>query len=182
MFGKPAMLRPRSGADNKILAEAFRLLKQPSTSIEHVCVLTDLFSEPDSNDWHSSNDGVWIFLGSRVDGVVGSNNECQIKVLDLWVHLVHLVHNVIRNSRLGQKHVQLARHTSLQHTAHTLATDVLKHFHLCEKTRFQDAFHFRFEYCNNIPWPVSNFPHSSIHMYPVATCLLTAIFQVNSES
>lgn len=79
----------------------------------------DLFSKPDSNDWHASNDGVWIILRSRVDSVVGSNNKSQVKVLDLWVHLVHLMNNVVRNSCLGQKHVQLARHTSLHHSTHT---------------------------------------------------------------
>ena len=78
-------------------------------------ILTDLFCEPDSNDWHSSNDRVWIFLSGRVDCVIGSNNKCQVEVQNFRVHFIHLMHNVIRNSCFGQKNVQLARHTTLYH-------------------------------------------------------------------
>ena len=41
----------------------------------------DLLGQPHFQDGHSCDDGIGIFLGSRVDGVIGTDNEHQVGFL-----------------------------------------------------------------------------------------------------
>ncbi len=41
----------------------------------------DLLGQPDFQNGHASDDGIGIFLGGAVDGVVGANNKDQVGFL-----------------------------------------------------------------------------------------------------
>mmetsp|Transcript_10925 Transcript_10925/g.20045 ORF Transcript_10925/g.20045 Transcript_10925/m.20045 type:complete len:461 (+) Transcript_10925:378-1760(+) len=72
----------------------------------------DVARFPDLNDRHTGDSAVWIIFRCAVDSVVGSNNHSDIGVRHLVVDLLHLEHDIIWDSSLCKKHVQLARHTS----------------------------------------------------------------------
>ena len=73
---------------------------------------SNLFRQPDPNDRHARDDGIGVLLGSRVDGVVGTDDEGEVDVVDLRVDFVHLVHDVVRHSGFGQQNVQLSWHSA----------------------------------------------------------------------
>mmetsp|Transcript_21690 Transcript_21690/g.63392 ORF Transcript_21690/g.63392 Transcript_21690/m.63392 type:complete len:536 (+) Transcript_21690:104-1711(+) len=59
---------------------------------------------------HACDDRVGVLDGGRVDGVVGTDDEADVGVLEVVVDLLHLEHDVVRHARLGEQHVELARH------------------------------------------------------------------------
>ena len=71
---------------------------------EHWCV---------PEDRHASNDGVGVVLCSRVDGIVSSDDQGQVTVVEVVINLLHLQHYnrmlkslillVTRNTRTNRK-------------------------------------------------------------------------------
>ena len=52
--------------------------------------------------------GVGVIFRSRVDSVVGSDDESKFCVGEVVVDLIHLQDNVIRNSSLSKLNIQLS--------------------------------------------------------------------------
>mmetsp|Transcript_467 Transcript_467/g.1331 ORF Transcript_467/g.1331 Transcript_467/m.1331 type:complete len:493 (-) Transcript_467:1867-3345(-) len=67
---------------------------------------------PDLEHRHASNGRAWVLKSSRVDSVVGANDEDHVSVLEIVVDLLHLEDNVVWDSSLGEENVQLTRHPS----------------------------------------------------------------------
>mmetsp|Transcript_7123 Transcript_7123/g.16243 ORF Transcript_7123/g.16243 Transcript_7123/m.16243 type:complete len:296 (-) Transcript_7123:2128-3015(-) len=67
---------------------------------------------PHLNDGHARQLRVGILNRVGVDGVVRSHDERCVKAAHLIVDLLHLEHDVVRNTRLRQEHVQLSGHSA----------------------------------------------------------------------
>mmetsp|Transcript_64157 Transcript_64157/g.106061 ORF Transcript_64157/g.106061 Transcript_64157/m.106061 type:complete len:216 (-) Transcript_64157:2486-3133(-) len=71
-----------------------------------------LLGEPDLQHGHPGNGRVGVVLCRAVDRVVGADDQRHVCSLELVVDLVHFEHDVVRDIRLRQQHVQLPRHAS----------------------------------------------------------------------
>mmetsp|Transcript_37577 Transcript_37577/g.58695 ORF Transcript_37577/g.58695 Transcript_37577/m.58695 type:complete len:982 (-) Transcript_37577:453-3398(-) len=67
---------------------------------------------PYLNDGHAGDGRVGVLLGRRVDGVVGADDQRDVRLVDVLVDLLHLLHDVVGHARLRQQHVQLPRHAA----------------------------------------------------------------------
>merc|ERR1719402_1287869 len=65
---------------------------------------------PHPEHWHAGDEAVGVVFSCRVDSVVGSDHQGEVGVGEVVVQLVHLQHNVVRDTGLGQQHVQLPGH------------------------------------------------------------------------
>mmetsp|Transcript_6580 Transcript_6580/g.12392 ORF Transcript_6580/g.12392 Transcript_6580/m.12392 type:complete len:378 (+) Transcript_6580:537-1670(+) len=66
---------------------------------------------PHMKDGHASKSTVGIVNGIRVDDIVGTQDQRNVALLEVVVDLVHLQHDIVGDTSLSQKHVQLTRHT-----------------------------------------------------------------------
>mmetsp|Transcript_20826 Transcript_20826/g.67442 ORF Transcript_20826/g.67442 Transcript_20826/m.67442 type:complete len:892 (+) Transcript_20826:7-2682(+) len=67
---------------------------------------------PDADDGHAGELAVRVFLGGGIHGVVGADDERDVKLVDGGVHLLHLLDDVVRHARLGEEDVELAGHAA----------------------------------------------------------------------
>ena len=63
-------------------------------------LVTHLLRIPYSENRHAGYDAVGVFLGSRVDGIVGSDYQHKVSLWEVIVDLLHLQHHVIRHTSL----------------------------------------------------------------------------------
>ena len=75
-------------------------------------ILTFLAGLPHPEDGHSCDDGVGVVLRSRVDCIVGADDENEVGVVEVVVDLVHLEDDVVGDARLSQEDVELAGHAA----------------------------------------------------------------------
>ena len=75
-------------------------------------LLTHLAGLPHPEDGHACDDGVGVVFRGRVDGVVGADYEDEVGVIEVVVDFVHLEDDVVWDSSLSQKDVELAWHTA----------------------------------------------------------------------
>mmetsp|Transcript_24553 Transcript_24553/g.75848 ORF Transcript_24553/g.75848 Transcript_24553/m.75848 type:complete len:336 (-) Transcript_24553:503-1510(-) len=67
---------------------------------------------PDLDHRHTGDDGVGVLDGGGVDGIVGADDEGDVRVREVVVDLVHFVDDVVGDAGFGEEDVQLARHPS----------------------------------------------------------------------
>merc|ERR1719494_1035756 len=60
----------------------------------------------------SSTTSYGIFLSSRIDSIIGTNDKHKVGVREVVIQFVHFKHNIIWDPRLSKQHVQLSRHTT----------------------------------------------------------------------
>ena len=63
---------------------------------------------PHLQDRHARDRGARLVQGSRVDSVVGPDDEDDVGLGEVGVDLVHLEHDVVRHPSLGEQHVHVA--------------------------------------------------------------------------
>mmetsp|Transcript_4605 Transcript_4605/g.7002 ORF Transcript_4605/g.7002 Transcript_4605/m.7002 type:complete len:334 (+) Transcript_4605:83-1084(+) len=71
-----------------------------------------LLGIPHTKHGHASNLRVGIVLGGRVDSVVCSNHKGDVCLLEIVINFLQFFNNAVIYSSLGEKNIQLARHTS----------------------------------------------------------------------
>src|SRR5262249_62262710 len=67
---------------------------------------------PDLQHRHGGNRAGRVFLGGRIDDVVGADDHRDVGIREIVVHLVHLEHDVVGDLGLGEQHVHVAGHAA----------------------------------------------------------------------
>mmetsp|Transcript_39694 Transcript_39694/g.112620 ORF Transcript_39694/g.112620 Transcript_39694/m.112620 type:complete len:245 (-) Transcript_39694:1089-1823(-) len=64
------------------------------------------------DDWHSGQGRGGVLHSGTVYSIIGAHHQAHIETGHLVVNLLHLQHDVVRDTGLGEKHVELPGHTS----------------------------------------------------------------------
>merc|ERR1719494_1407344 len=60
----------------------------------------------------SSTTSYGIFLSSRIDSIIGTDDKHKVGVREVIIQFVHFKYNIIWDPRLSKQYVQLSRHTT----------------------------------------------------------------------
>mmetsp|Transcript_27536 Transcript_27536/g.90285 ORF Transcript_27536/g.90285 Transcript_27536/m.90285 type:complete len:538 (-) Transcript_27536:344-1957(-) len=107
---------------------AARVADRAHGALEHA----DIASLPHANNGHAGDGRAGVVLRVRVDGVARADDEDDVGLRQLVVDLLHLEHDVVRHSRLGEQHVELPRHAARHRVDGEAQVDALGAELLCD--------------------------------------------------